>query len=82
MAEKLAAMGATAHVMFPEAAASTRGFNPAQFVFFAMSSRRHDARVVEAGISKDSMARAARQIGGVVKGGYVVDGVAYILPKG
>ena len=81
MAEKLIAMGARTHAMFPEAVAATRETSPAQFFFFAMSSRRDDARVVEASIGKDPMARAARKIGGVVKGGYVVDGVAYILPK-
>jgi len=73
--------GARAHQMFPDAAASVRGFNRAQFIFFAMTSRRDDARVVEACISKDTMARAAKRIGGVVKGGYVVDGVAYVMPR-
>lgn len=79
--ERLIAAGARAHPMFSGAAASVRGLNRAQFIFFAMSSRRDDARVVEASIGKDPMARAAKAIGGVVKGGYVIDGVAYVMPR-
>lgn len=77
--DQLLARGARAHAMLPDAVAHARG-NRAQFWFFAMSSRRDDARVVDASIGKDAMARVARQIGGVVKGGYVIDGVAYVMP--
>lgn len=53
-------------------------FNPLQFLFFALTSRRPDARVVAMDISKDSVARAARAVGGIVKGGYLLDGQALI----
>jgi hypothetical protein len=80
MADKLIAAGARAHAMFPSAIDSIRGANPAQFWFFAMSSRRDDARVVEAAIGKDAMQRAARRLGSIVRGGYIVDGTAYVMP--
>jgi hypothetical protein len=80
-AERLLAAGAKTYTMMPNAIAKVRGFNPSQAIFFAMTSRREDARVADAAIGKSEMDRAARQIGGVVKLGYVVDGVAYVLPK-
>jgi len=81
IAERLLAAGAKTYAMMPDAVASVRGFNPAQAIFFAMTSRRKDARVAAAAIGKSEMERTARRIGGVVKLGYVVDGVAYVLPK-
>jgi hypothetical protein len=57
-----------------------RAANPQQFYFFAMTSRRPDARVAGVWIGKEKMQRLARQIDGIVKGGYVVDGVAYVVP--
>lgn len=81
IAAKLEGMGASKHAMMPDAVAHTRGASMAQVWFFAMTSRRDDARVFDAAIAKDPIARLARQIGGVTKMGYVVDGTAYILPK-
>ena len=80
MADRLLAAGAKTYTMMPDAVAHARG-NPAQAWFFALSSRREDARVVDASIGKSEMDRLARRIGGIVKLGYVVNGVAYVLPK-
>jgi len=80
--EKLVTMGANPHPMLSSAAEKIgRGYSPLQSFFFAMSSRRDDARVVDVDMGKDSMQRAARRIGGIVKQGYVIDGIAYVLPK-
>lgn len=81
VAESLLAAGAKSYAMMPEAIAAVRGLSPAQAIFFAMTSRREDARVYAASIGKDAAARIARQIGGVVKLGYVANGIAYVLPK-
>jgi hypothetical protein len=79
--DRLQALGAKAHAMMTDAIAHTRGYNPSQVVFFAMTSRREDARAFDASIGRSEMERAARQIGGIVKMGYIVGSTAYVLPK-
>jgi hypothetical protein len=54
-------------------------FNPRQFVFFVMSSRRANAVVVSAHIGRTDADREARRMGSCVRGGYVNDGKAVTL---
>jgi hypothetical protein len=82
MRERAMELKASRHEIMPNAdgVEVLHGANPTQFYFFAMTSRRPDARVADVWIGKEKMQRLARRIGGIVKGGYVVDGFAQIVP--
>jgi hypothetical protein len=58
---------------------AVRGSNPLQFWFFALSSKSPTrALVFGAHTGREVAAREARSAGGMVKGGFVHDGLAYV----
>lgn len=59
-----------------KARAAVANTSPRQTWAFVMSSRSHDAVVVNATIAFDTAKREARAIGGVMRVGHVQDGEA------